>query len=115
MDGHGAQPCPTAQCLAGEAPNVCITVVTPLKASAGGARSVPRDTGQKGSADGQQLRPSCTRDQASPDKTDSPVTLICYDPFACLAGCSVNNRENGGQCGRVPGALAEPGESRAWA
>lgn len=51
MDGHGGQSCPIAQYLA-EVSNVCVTVVTPPKASVGEAHSVPKDTGQKGSADG---------------------------------------------------------------
>ena len=72
-------------------------------------RSTQRAEGHRAEKLRRQLETaSLTKDQASPDKINSPVTLICYDPFACLAGCSVS-REDGGQCGRAQGALAKPG------
>ena len=81
--------------LAGEVSNVCVTAVTPPKASAGEAHCAEGHGAEKLSR-WPATASSCTKGQASPDRTNSPVTLICYDPFACLAGCSVNNREDGG-------------------
>lgn len=93
---------------------IYVTATVPLQGECKGSTQHMEGCGAEKLRDIKKRLP-CTKNQASPNKINSLMTLICYDPLTCWVISPVNNTENGRQHSRVQRDLAGHGEGRAWA